>query len=192
MNEYMRKRMEQILAGRPIPEKKKHTIPKVSKKRAEKIAEQKTKGADSEMDLFFDEMIRRCTGRCLFCNSKTTVVDHNLWREQNERLSNEANQKKWDNDVKRIKRASVAHLMPKSKFHSIATHEDCWIELCWSCHTSFDSGAISWLTLKDSKEWEIIREKLLIVLPLVAEEERKHKLYSKLISLVYDGQNDLH
>jgi hypothetical protein len=39
-------------AGKPKPTKI-YRIPKVSKKRAAKIAEQKLSGTDSEMDLFF-------------------------------------------------------------------------------------------------------------------------------------------
>lgn len=190
MNEFMKKRLEHINSGRPLKEKKKYTIPKVSKKRSDKIAEQKAKGSDSELDLFFDAMIKRCTGKCLFCNSKTTAVDHSFYRDDNPRWSQEANDKKHQCTIEKMKRASVAHLLPKRPikkggFPSVATNEENWIELCWNCHTLFDTGKITWEFIKDSKEWDIIKEKLLNVLPVVVEEERKHKLYSKLQSLVY-------
>jgi hypothetical protein len=84
---------------------------------------------------------------------------------------------------------SLAHLLPKSIFKSVATHPDILIELCFfgeSCHSNFDSGKITWEFIKDSKEWDIIKEKLLNVLPAVAIEERKNKLYSKLQQLVYE------
>jgi len=89
-----------------------------------------------------------------------------------------------------MKRASVAHLFPKRPidkggFPSVGTHEDNWIELCWSCHTSFDKGKPSWLMLKDSKEWDVISEKLLNVMPMIAMEERKNKLYSQIEALLY-------
>lgn len=170
--------------------KPKKAIPKVSSKRAAQIKEEKERGSDNEMDLFFQEMLKRCTGKCLFCNAKTTAIDNNFFRDDNPKWSQEANDRKYEQTLQTMKRASIAHLMPKRPidkggFPSVGTHEDNWIELCWGCHTSFDSGKISWLILRDSKEWEIIREKLLNVLPMVAEAERKNKLYRKLTELVY-------
>lgn len=170
MNEYMRKRLEFINSGRPLPEKKKiYTIPKIGKKRAEKIAEQKAKGTDGEQDKWFETMRKRMVGKCLFCGNKSEKKNDEMYR------------------------CSIAHLLPKREvnqggFPSVATHEDNWIELCHydnSCHTRFDTGMISWEFIKDSKEWDIIKEKLLNVLPVVAPEEQKHKLYSKLTELVY-------
>lgn len=89
---------------------------------------------------------------------------------------------------------SIAHLLPKRPvkkggFPSVGNNENNWIELCYyapnSCHTNFDNGMITWEFIKDSAEWIVIKEKLLEVLPLVSEEERKHKLYDKLVKLVY-------
>lgn len=185
MSEYLKSRMQQILAGRPLKTKEKKPISKVSAKRQAKLDEQKKQGSDSEMDLFFTAMLKRCTGRCLFCNQKTTAIDPNFWRDDNSKWSQEANDKAHERKIESLRRASVAHLLEKRNFKSVATNEDNWIELCWSCHTSFDNGKISWLMLKDSKEWDVIKEKLLSVLPMVAQEERKHKLYSKLNHLVY-------
>lgn len=170
--------------------KEKKPIAKQSAKKKAEIAEQKAVGSDSELDKFFDAMIKRCTGKCLFCGGKTTAVSTEFWIDDNPNWSQEANDKKHERTIKTMKRASVAHLLPKRPidkggFPSVGTNENNWIELCWQCHTSFDNGKITWLTLKDSKEWDIISEKLLAVLPLVAMEERKHKLYSTLIELVY-------
>lgn len=162
MNEYMKKRMEDILAGRPIKTKEKKGLNKVSPKRQQKLNEQKASGTDSEMDLFFEAMRKKLKGKCLFCREATTWKNEDLWR------------------------AAIAHLFPKSKFQSIATNEENWVELCLSCHRSFDDGIISWELLHDSKEWEILKEKLLNILPLVNENERKNKLYSKIESLVYE------
>ena len=190
MSDFLKKRMEFINSGRPLKEKKKYVLNKVSPKRQAKLDEQKAAGTDGEMDKFFDAMLKRCTGVCLFCNGKTTAVSHNFWRDDNPKWSQEANDKKYEQEVERMKRASVAHLLPKRSidkggFPSVAVNENNWIELCWQCHTSFDTGKITWLMLKDSKEWDIISEKLLEVLPAVAEEERKNKLYDQLIKLVY-------
>lgn len=162
MSEYLKKRQEYILNGRPLPEKKKYSpIAKKSQKRIEKEKEQKEIGGDSELDLFFEAMRKRLKGKCLFCNSGTTWKNDELWR------------------------IAVAHLLPKAKFKSVATNSENWVELCWNCHTEFDSAKITWELLKDSKEWDIIREKLFTVLPLVHEEEKKNKLYSRIEQLVY-------
>ncbi len=153
----------------PLPTKKeKKAINKVSDK---KRAEQKAAGdKDGLLDLFFEAMRKKCKGRCLFCNGKSE-------KDSDERY-----------------RFSIAHLLPKATFKSVATNEFNWIELCFygeSCHTNFDNGKISWEFIKDSKEWDIIKEKLLMVLPMVSQEERKNKLYDKLINLVYDKQRGL-
>jgi len=187
---YLDIRRAHIEAGRPLKEKKKYQIPKVSAKRKAKQEAEKAKGSDTEMDRFFTAMLKRCTGKCLFCGGSTTAVANNFWRDDNPDWSQEANDKKHERFIETMRRASVAHLLPKRPvakggFPSIGTHEDNWIELCWNCHTNFDKGKPSWLMLKDSKEWDIIQEKLFTLLPLITEEERKNKLYPQLQELVY-------
>ena len=142
--------------------KKKKPIAKMSAKRAAEL--KIIKGSDSELDLFFAAQRKKLTGRCLFCGNKTMKDDDEKYH------------------------FSIAHLLPKSIFKSVSVHEDNWIELCFwekNCHGNFDSGMISWEYIFDSKEGDLIKEKLLTVLPMVSPDEQKHKLYSKLISLVY-------
>jgi len=144
--------------------KKVYRIPKVSPKKQREIEEGKKRGGDSEMDLFFRSLRKGMKNKCLFCGGPTMKGDDEKFH------------------------FSLAHLLPKKIFKSVATNPDCIIELCFynnSCHTNFDNGMITWEFIKDSKEWEIIKEKLLNVLPLVSLEERKHKLYGKLNDLVY-------
>jgi hypothetical protein len=185
-------REEQIkknqMARMPKEKKTPKPIAKVSEKKKAQIAEEKAAGTDGEMDLFFDAMLKKCTGKCLFCNSKTTAADTSFWRDDNEKWSQEANDRNHERRIEVMRRASIAHLFPKSLFKSIATHEDNWIELCWNCHTMFDSGKITWEFIRDSAEWEFIKEKLLTVLPMVHQEDRKVKLYSKLEQLVYNNK----
>ena len=142
--------------------KKRKPIKKISDKKA---AELKANSCgDSEMDIFFASLRKSMTGKCLFCGCDTMKKDDDKFH------------------------FSLAHLLPKSIFKSIATHPDNIIELCFynnSCHTNFDNGMITWEFIKDSKEWDIIKEKLLNILPMVAEAERKNKLYDKLLKLVY-------
>ncbi len=144
-----------------VPKPKK-PMKKVSDKKAKEIAEAKKAGTDGEMWAFFVEQRKRMTGKCLFTGEKSLKHDDERFH------------------------FSIAHLLPKKYFKSVATHPEGWIELSWDAHTDFDNGKISWLMLRDSSEWKILKEKLLNILPMVAEEERKHKIYSKLIDLVYD------
>lgn len=177
----------------PLPTRKeKKALKQVSDKRRAEIAADKAKSGDTEMDLFFEAMLKRCKGKCLFCNAPTKNIK--LIKVINEKWSQEANERAWEREQKKMDKIPIAHLLPKRPiekggFPSVATHEENWVELCWECHTSFDTGKISWLMLKDSKEWDILKEKLLLVLPMVAEAERKHKLYSKLNDLVYGNKS---
>lgn len=146
--------------------KEKKPLKKQSDKKKLEIAAQKQSGSESELDRFFADNRSKMTGHCLFCNADTMKKDNDKFH------------------------FSMAHLLPKAIFKSVATHPDILIELCFynnSCHTNFDNGTITWEFIKDSKEWEIIKEKLLNILPAVAMEERKHKLYSKLTELVYNN-----
>lgn len=176
----------------PLPTKKPpKQLKKISDKKRLADAEEKNRGSDSELDLFFDAMLKKCSGHCLFCNSKTTAIDPKFWRDDNPKWSEEANDRKHERSVEAMKRASIAHLLPKREidkggFPSVGTHEDNWIELCWQCHHDLDHGKITWEFIFDSKERDVIKEKLINVLPMVAPEEQKHKLYSKLVELTYN------
>lgn len=142
-------------------EKKIYRIPKISKKRESELKEQKEAGGDSALDKWFEEMRLYLNGKCAFCGGKTTWKNKELWR------------------------IAIAHLLPKSKFKSVATNTNNWTELCWDCHTNFDNGHISWEMLYDSHEWLMLKSQLEVVLLMVAEEEKKNKLYSRLNELVY-------
>ena len=166
MNDYMKSRMALIQAGRPLKSKDKKPIAKKSAKRIEKEKEQKEAGTDTVLDKWFEAKRKECKCKCTFCGGKTDSKNDELYRR------------------------AIAHLLPKRSvntggFPSVGTHEDNWVELCWQCHDNFDRSMISWETLKDSHEWLILSEKLHEILPEVAEEERKHKLYSKLTDLLY-------
>lgn len=164
MSERYFDRMRKIKLGllpKEAVAKQKKPLKKVSDKRAEEIKLSKGNG-DSEMDLFFNAMRKKCKGKCFFCQQGTTYKNEDLWR------------------------IAIAHLFPKSKFKSIATNENNWVELCMSCHRSFDDGTISWQLLKDSREWFELQERLFILLPLIPDHERKNKMYSAIEKLVYE------
>lgn len=139
----------------PLPTKReKKPLNKVSPNK------QKELKGDDALDCFYNEKRKCLEGKCNFCGGKTTWKNKDLWR------------------------IAIAHLLPKSKFKSVATHDNNWMELCWDCHTNFDNGKISWEMLFDSEEWLILRQALIIIIPFVKEEERKNKLYSKLEELI--------
>lgn len=68
---------------------------------------------------------------------------------------------------------SIAHLLPKNNFKSIATHPDNWIELCYhysSCHTNFDTHFID---IIDLNCFELVIKKFARMYPSIALEERR-------------------
>lgn len=142
----------------------------VSDKKAKQNAEAKKAGDSDAVYQFFVEQRPAMTGRCLFCTGPTEKHNDETFH------------------------FSLAHLLPKSSFPSVATHPDNIIELCFyneSCHAQFDNGKITWEMLYDSNEWQMIREKLLRVLPAVAPNERGQKLYGKLWELVYGKKEEI-
>jgi hypothetical protein len=157
MSDFLKKRQQFILDGRPLPEKKNYSIPKKSAKRIEKEKEQKkAQGKDgSPLDQWFAARRLEMTGRCCLCNGKSEK--HN------------------DATFKR----SIHHLFEKRKtmFPSVALNEDNWLELCAfgnSCHQNIHNGTITWELLHDSAEWEIILAKVKKVFPFIHENEKKN------------------
>lgn len=143
-------------------------ISPISDKKAAQIKEQKKAGESDAVYQFFVEMRPTMTGKCLFCGGPTEKKNDDTFH------------------------FSLAHLLGKANFNSVATNPDNIIELCHfgeSCHTNFDHGTITWQFLYDSAEWPIIKDKLLRVLPAVAPQERSQKLYGKLWEMVYGKTN---
>ena len=156
MNDYLKKRQQQILDGRPLPEKKKfQPIAKKSEKRLQKEKEQGLLKGDTPLDNFFEAARERMTGKCLFCGGKTERDNDDTYRR------------------------SIAHIFAKrpNMFPSVALNEDNWIELCFwgnSCHTNFDNNIITWELLIDSAEWPILLNKIRAVYPFIKEDEKKN------------------
>lgn len=70
-------------------------------------------------------------------------------------------------------KCSVAHILPKAYFPSVATHQSNFIELCFygeSCHTNFDNKIID---LIDMNCFDEIIEKVTKMYPSIAQEERR-------------------
>ena len=82
-------------------------------------------------------------------------------------------------------RHSIAHIFPKKDFESIMYHPLNWVERAFwgGCHTNIDEqGMDKWPNMSD---WDDIKEKFHILSPLLTDEERAHKFYRKLESLIY-------
>lgn len=135
--------------------KKPYYIPKVSKKKAAQMKEQKENGSDSSLDAWFEERRVEMTGRCALCGGKT--------------------EKKNDETYRR----SIHHLFDKrpTMFPSVSCHPDNWLEVCFygnSCHQNIHNRTITWELLMDSAEGKIIVDKFKKIFPFIAENERKN------------------
>lgn len=134
-------------------EKKKYYIPKKSKKTIEKEKQQRDANGDSALDLWFEERRKEMKGRCVLCHGATSKTNNEFYRH------------------------SIHHLLEKSKFKSVATHESNWLEVCFwgnSCHQNIHNGKITWSLLMDSHEWKIIEAKLKNIIPYIYPDEIKH------------------
>lgn len=68
---------------------------------------------------------------------------------------------------------SIAHILPKRFFKSVATHPLNWIELCFygnSCHTNFDNMMLDIIELNCFND---VVEKFIAMYPHIADSEKK-------------------
>lgn len=133
-------------AGIPKP-KKAYVIPKKSAKKIKQ--EILAKGDDEALDLWFPERRKEMTGKCKHCGGKSCKDDDKYYR------------------------FSIAHILPKAYFPSVATHPDNWIELCFwkeNCHANMDNKV---LDLIDMNCFDEIIVKFQKIYPFIAKEERR-------------------
>jgi hypothetical protein len=127
-----------------------YVIPKVSEKKSKQMAEErkaKANGTDA-LSNWFNERHKKMSGTCKHCGGKT--------------------QKEADNF-----KCSIAHILPKAYFPSVAAHPDNWIELCFygnSCHTNFDNNI---LDITELNCFDEVIEKFNRIYPSIAKQERK-------------------
>jgi hypothetical protein len=153
MNEYMKKRQEQILAGRPLPEKKYSTLNKVSPKRQAKLDEQKKSGVKEagklELDSWFhnieEKHFKNGWGVCMETGDKIPIM---------------------------YARHATAHLLPKKIFKSVATHELNYLIL------SAQNGSHDRTHRVDKfiqmKIWPEAARRIKIMIPLLPMDELRH------------------
>ncbi len=108
------------------------------------------KGKDYEaLDRWFKERRKEMTGVCSNCGGKSCKDDDKYYK------------------------FSIAHLLPKAYFKSVATHPDNWLELCHfgnSCHAQMDNKM---LDLIDMNCFDTIIQKFVKIYPSIANEEKR-------------------
>lgn len=146
--------LRRIKAEAALPKKKKaYRIPAKSKKKLAQEAEDKivrSTGSGSELDRWFKSRRTEMQGVCLHCGEKTTK-----------------HQDQWY-------KASIAHLLPKRLFKSIATHPLNWIELCFwerNCHAQFDDFK---LDITELNCYDLVIERFIAMYPDIDPKERKY------------------
>ena len=128
--------------------KKAYQIPKVSAKKKREIEASK---GNNELEIWFKERRKEMTGFCKCgCGAKSSKDDDKFYK------------------------CSIAHLVPKSRVKSIATHPLNWVELSFwgGCHTNMDNlSSDKWVNMAC---WDEILQKFLLMLPEIDEKEYKY------------------
>ena len=150
MSDYLKKRQEYILSGRPIKPKDKKPIAKKSAKRLEKEKkEAKERGdGDTEKQKWFRARIRQMTGFCAETGLKT------------------------ETKIYRYAIMSICHILSQEHCPSVKLHPANWIELNCDFHHKFD--AMSWEEREQLGCWPIIQERLIHVYDHLDPSERRH------------------
>jgi len=149
--EEIRKLKEQ--ASLPKQPKARKPIAKKSAKKAtqESIAKDvKEKTGGGELERWFQARRKEMSGYCSHCGKKTTK-----------------HQDKWF-------RSSIAHILPKRLFKSVATHPLNWVELCFwenNCHGNYDNYAIDVIEMNC---YDLIIERFIVIYPDIDPKERKY------------------
>lgn len=149
---YLEERRRYIEAGRPLKSKEKKPIAKVSPKRQAKLdAEAKERGdGDSELQKWYRAKMKQMGERCYWCGCKV------------------------ENKVYQYAIFSICHILEKrdTLCPSVKTHPLNWITLCPDHHTEFDK--MNWEEREKLGFWETVRDRLVMVYPDLAVEERRH------------------
>lgn len=101
-----------------------------------------------ELQRWFEERKKEMTGTCKHCGGRTQAGTTSY-------------------------KCSVAHILPKAYFKSVATHPLNWIELCFygkSCHTNFDNQMLDIMELNCFDE---VIEKFIAIYPSIDQKERR-------------------
>lgn len=162
MSDYLKKRMEQILNGRPLPEnKKKQPIAKKSAKRLAKEKEQAAVGPEPSKlalekwfsDIAFKHGLPPSGGCC--------CMECGEWIP------------------KEYIRHATAHLLPKKLFKSVATHELNYLILGAGCGCHQKTDRVD--KFVQMKVWPEAARRINVMMPLLPFDELKY-LSSQLLT----------
>ena len=149
--------IRQGLSPKTTGAKPKKPLKRVSDKKAAEEKAKKDENGDTEMVRFFKSAMKRMTGHCLNCFAKT------------------------ETGVYAGAIFSICHILDKrdTMCPSVKDHPCNWVELCPDCHREFDTPPFEKeKTLWDKREemgfWNVVRDKLIMVYPSLAENEKRH------------------
>ncbi len=155
MSDYLNKRRDWILAGKPETPKVKKAIPKVSKKRAEKLAAQKDENGDTELQKWFRGRMKFMGHSCKECGMKaeTGIYQYAIHH--------------------------ICHILPKREnmCPSVRVHPLNFITLCSDHHNQFDSYGYDdkgWAEREKMACWELVKERLIMIYPSLDPSEHRH------------------
>lgn len=140
-----------------IKPKKIYTISKKSQKKLNQEKIQRTlkpivinkATLNEDLEIWFNDRRKEMKGTCANCGGLSCKYDDKYFK------------------------FSIAHILPKAYFESIATNEYNWIELCFwknNCHGNLDNSI---LQLSDLNCWDEVVTKFLIMYPSIAKSERR-------------------
>jgi hypothetical protein len=157
--------LRRIREQRDLPKvKKQYKIPKKSKKKLQQEAKERGERGDGDtlMEQWFKARRKELTGTCQCgCGKPSQKKDDTFFR------------------------GSCCHVFPKAVFESVMYHPFNCIEraMFGGCHARLDEGGLDkWPHMAD---WDDIKERFHVLSPLLTDQERTTKFYSKLESLVY-------
>ncbi len=159
MNSYLLQRLA-LKNGQIQPPKKE--VKPIAKKSVKKIQEEKDSKPEKELlDEWFADRRKELTGTCACgCGEPSQKKDDTFFR------------------------GSICHILPKSKFRSVAMHPMNFVEraMFGGCHSQMDDRSIdNWPGMED---WDNIVYRFNILEPLLTKAEKATKFYNKLKELV--------
>lgn len=131
--------------------KKPYSIPKISEKRKNKLAEEKARlgGDDTELVKWYARIMKTEEPICWETGNKINKKDKTAWH------------------------GSICHILPKKLFPSVQTHPQNYLilQMYGGTHGQFDS---SWHNASKMKVWNLAVERFIMIEPDIALDERKY------------------
>lgn len=160
MSDYMTYRRNHILSGRPLKEKKKYVIPKVSEKRKKKIDGGAMVGLNEWFAGIEQKHFKHGFSHCMECGAVVPLA---------------------------FARAATAHLLPKKLFKSVATHPLNYLILGAGCGCHQKTDRVD--KFRKMKVWPEAARRIKEMIPLLPFDELKY-LSSQLLKALDETKTD--